>query len=87
MGVFAELLDQLERDIVTVHGARRSLEWGYNPHAEPEARWYCAVLARCAGAAGYQDHVTGPNGETPLRRLAEDYAARAHLVRERKGKK
>lgn len=73
MGVFADLLEQLDRDVETVHGARFPITWVRDPNAKPEARW----SARIEGPRKPFAEALGPSGEDPLRRLAERYAEKA----------
>lgn len=76
---FEGLIERLEADIETVHGRRLALQWTFLPTAPIEERWGVIIL----GIPGPQAQAFAHDGETPLLRLVEDYAAKAHLVRER----
>ncbi len=82
MSRFEELLERLEADIATVHGRRLPVRWRFNPDAHVTMRWEVTIEEHPGSRP-----IRGHDGETPLTRLAEDYAARAHLIRERKGKR
>ncbi len=88
MGVFVDLLERLQADIETVHGERLPLAWRFDPKQPRETRWRVEVKLPRKHRPACAVVCDGPDGETPMRRLAEDYAACAHLIRERaKGKK
>ncbi len=76
MGVFLDLVNALQADVATVHGEPRPLAWRMDPAEVPERRWMACVEHE-------PERAYGASGEDPLRRLAELYAARALLVRER----
>ena len=92
MGVFADLMVQLDLDVTTVHGEPGILAWMRDPAAEPARRWR-ASLEHWNAPPRRPGHMTtlraveyGPSGEDPLRRLCEKYAKLAKIERE-KGKK
>lgn len=90
MGVFTEILDQLEKDVEAVHGVPAIVCWEYNPRSAPDRRWSAGLFPCTFPDGTYTNEIVapmqfGPSGEDPLRRLAELYRARAHLVLESGG--